>query len=202
MTQINRIQYLASQTILNMLSINFSPFPIIETERLLLRCLTMDDATTLFSLRTNKKVIEQFNRAPDESMEATKVKMKEILQLQEKNEAVLWVIAYKDDPAQMIGNIGYWRIVKEHYRAEIGYLLNPVHWKKGIMKEALNAVVDYAFSSMNLHSIEANINPDNIASGALLESCGFVKEAYYKENFYHDGVFYDSIIYSKLNRNR
>ncbi len=183
-----------------MLSLNFSPFPIIETERLLLRCMTMDDSNTFFSLRTNEKVIEHFNRAPDGSLEATRSKMQEILQMQEKNEAILWVIVFKDDPSKMIGNIGYWRIVKEHYRAEIGYLLSPEHWKKGIMKEALNAVVDYAFTTMNLHSIEANINPDNIASDALLESCGFVKEAYHKENYYHDGVFYDSIIYSRLNR--
>ncbi len=185
-----------------MLSLNFSSFPIIETERLLLRCLTMNDAATFFSLRTNKKVIEHFNRAPDESLEATILKMEEILQMQEKNEAILWVIIFKDNPAEMIGNIGYWRIVKEHYRAEIGYLLSPDHWKKGIMKEAMNAVIDHAFTSMNLHSIEANINPDNIASGALLESCGFIKEAYHKENYYYDGVFYDSVIYSKLYEKR
>ena len=182
-----------------MLSLNFSPFPIIETERLLLRSLTMDDAATFFFLRTNEKVIEHFNRAPDESPEATKAKMEEILQMQEKNEGILWVIAFKHKPAEMIGNIGYWRMTKEHYRAEIGYLLSPDHWKKGIMKEVLNAVVDYAFTTMKLHSIEANINPDNVASGALLESCGFIKEAYHKENYYYNGVFYDSIIYSKLN---
>lgn len=78
-----------------MLSLNFSPFPTIETERLLLRCMTMEDAATFFSLRTNKKVIEHFNRAPDDSVEATKAKMEEILNLQEKNEAILWVIALK-----------------------------------------------------------------------------------------------------------
>ena len=70
------------------------------------------------------------------------------------------------------------------------------------MKETLNAVIDYAFTTMNLHSIEANINPDNTSSEALLKSCGFVKEAYHKENYYFAGVFYDSIIYSKLNEKR
>ena len=53
---------------------------------------------------------------------------------------------------------------KEHYRAEIGYALHPAFWKKGIMKEAILAVVDYGFNKMHLHSIEANINADNIAS--------------------------------------
>jgi ribosomal-protein-alanine N-acetyltransferase len=185
-----------------MLSLNFSPFPQIETERLLLRKLTMDDVSQLYFLRTNKEVTEYLNKAIDASIEATRLKIEEILELQEKNEAVFWVITKKENPGVMIGNIGYWRMVKEHFRAEVGYLLHPAHWQKGIMKEALNAVLEYAFTKTNLHSIEANINPGNMASAALLESCGFVKEAYHKENYFYDGVFYDSIIYSRLDNKK
>ncbi len=181
-----------------MLSLNFLPFPAIETERLLLRHLRMDDLEQLYLLRTNEQVNLHLNKAPDASRDATKAKIEEILASQNKNEAILWVICLKSEPEKMLGNIGYWHINKEHYRAEVGYILHPDFWKKGIMKEALNAILEYAFTKTDLHSIEANINPDNIASGMLLESCGFVKEAYFKENFYHDGVFYDSIIYSRL----
>lgn len=181
-----------------MLSLNFSPFPIIETGRLLLRSLSMNDLEQLYSLRTNEKVYEHLNKAPDESIHATKAKIEEILDLQQKNDAIFWVITLKETPENMIGNIGYWRINKVDYRAEVGYILHPDHWRKGIMKEALNAVLKYAFTKTEIHSIEANINPDNIASGSLLESCGFVKEAWHKENFYYDGVFYDSVIYSRL----
>jgi len=181
-----------------MLSLNFSPFPVIETERLLLRSLSMEDLEQLYLLRTNEKVNTHLNKAPDESIEATKAKIGEILDNLQKNEAIFWVITLKGSPEKMIGNIGYWRINKAHYRAEVGYILHPGYWQKGIMKEALNAVLEYAFTKTELHSIEANINPDNIASGSLLESCGFVKEAYHKENYYYDGVFYDSVIYSRL----
>lgn len=181
------------------LNLNFSPFPEIMTDRLLLRSLTMEDLSAMYFLRTDPQVIEHFNRPPDASPEVTKQKMNDILQAQEKNEGILWVICLKDDPATMIGNFGYWRIIKEHFRAEIGYLLHPNHWRKGIMKEVMQVLVPYAFDVMKIHSIEANINPDNIASGALLESCGFEKEAYHRENYYHDGKFYDSIIYSRIN---
>jgi len=181
-----------------MLSLNLSPFPVIETERLLLRNVSIADLQELYLLRTNEKVNLHLNKTPDTSIDTTKTKLEEILALQEKNEAIFWVITLKNDPGKMIGNIGYWRIQKEHYRAEIGYLLHPDHWKKGIMKEALSVVIEYAFTKTDMHSIEANINPDNVASGVLLESCGFVKEAYHKENYYYDGVFYDSIIYSRL----
>ena len=194
------IQYLAPSIFFNMLSLNFSPFPLIETERLLLRPASLEDAPEIYFLRTDEKMIRYTNRAPDGSIEETKNKIRQILQMQENNESIMWGISLKDNPATLIGTIGYWRIIPEHYRAEIGYLLHPSQWEKGIMKEALNAVIEYAFKEMKLHSIEANINPDNIPSAALLEACGFIKEAYHKENYYFDEVFYDSLIYSKLNK--
>ena len=196
----NKAYFFLHQTTVNMLLLNFAPFPTIYTDRLVLRNLRMGDLQQLYLLRTNEQVNLHLNKAPDASIEATKAKIEEILALQEKNEAILWVMTLKDDLKKMIGNIGYWHITKEHYRAEVGYILHPDYWRKGLMKEALNAVLEYAFAKTDLHSIEANINPDNIASGMLLESCGFLKEAYHKENFYYNGVFYDSIIYSRLNR--
>ena len=66
------------------------------------------------------------------------------------------------------------------------------------MKEAINAVVDYGFSILGLHSMEAQLNPENIASSAVLESTGFIKEGQLKENFYFNGKFGDTAIYSKL----
>ena len=87
---------------------------------------------------------------------------------------------------------------KENFRAEIGYALLPDYYKKGIADEALKAVIDYGFNTMNLHSIEANLNPDNIASAELLEKNNFEKEAYFKENYYFEGKFIDSLIYSLL----
>ena len=66
------------------------------------------------------------------------------------------------------------------------------------MKEALLKIIDFGFDEMNLHSIEANINPGNAASAMLLESAGFIKEAYFKEDYFFNGAFHDTIIYSRL----
>jgi ribosomal-protein-alanine N-acetyltransferase len=99
---------------------------------------------------------------------------------------------------KLIGNIGIWRIEKEHHRAEIGYALHPSHQGKGIMQEALKAVLDYGFHMMKLHSMEANVNPDNAASIKLLERANFVREAYFKENYFFDGKYLDSAIYSLI----
>ena len=68
------------------------------------------------------------------------------------------------------------------------------------MKEALLRVIDYGFSTMKLHSIEAHINPENAASGFLLEKSGFTREAYFKEDFFFNGRFIDTAVYSLLSK--
>ena len=96
----------------------------------------------------------------------------------------------------LIGTICIWKIVKEHYRAEIGYVLHPGYQGKGIMQEAMTVILNYGFKTMKLHSIEANVNPNNRSSIKLLKRNGFKQEAYFKENYYFNGVFKDSIIFS------
>ena len=183
-----------------MLQLQFDPFPEIYTQRLILRCLTLADAPQLFYLRSNKDVMKYIDREPQKTVEETETFINFLLDTQNKNDAVLWVIALKENPAVMIGNIGYWSITKEHYRAEIGYMLHHDFWQKGFMKEAIKPVIEYGFESMKLHTIEANINPANKASQVLLESIGFVREGYFKENYFFNGVFSDSAIYSLLNK--
>lgn len=80
-------------------------------------------------------------------------------------------------------------------------MLNSSQQQQGIMFEAIQKVTAFGFDSMKLHSIEANINPENMASKKLLEKAGFTKEAHFKENYFFNGRFIDSAIYSLLNKN-
>ncbi len=66
------------------------------------------------------------------------------------------------------------------------------------MQEAILTILDYGFKIMKLHSVEANVNPNNAASIKLLERNNFIREAYHKENYYYNGKFLDSAIYSLL----
>ena len=100
----------------------------------------------------------------------------------------------------MIGNIALWRIDKAHHRAEIGYILCPEQWGKGIMDEAMKVVLFYAFNEMKLHSIEAQINPHNLQSEKLLQKNGFIKEAHFRENYFYNGRFLDTVVYSLVGR--
>jgi [ribosomal protein S5]-alanine N-acetyltransferase len=180
-----------------MLELKFDKFPVLETERLRLRKPSMDDVPVLFELRTNVLTNRFTDRAKMKSMDEALEKMKTIVQMVEDRNGVAWSIELKETKKQ-IGDISFWRIEKEHYRAEIGYSLLPEYWEKGYMTEAARCAIDYGFSMLNFHSIEANVNPGNFASIKLLEKLKFVREAYFKENYYYDGKFLDSAIYSLL----
>lgn len=180
-----------------MLQLNFQPFPIIRTNRLVLRAITLLDKQEIFLLRSDKTVLQYLDKAPASSVEEAEAFIELIQKDQQNNDGILWGIALRESPV-IVGSISFWRLQKEHYRAEIGYALLPHLHGKGIMDEALKAVLKYGFESMQLHSVEANVNPGNTGSMKLLEKNGFVKEAYFKENYFFDGKFIDSVIYSIL----
>ena len=181
-----------------MLQTVFQPFPELTTERLLLRRVTMEDALAIFFLRSDETVLQFISREPAKTIQEAEEFIKRIDSEIDANEVILWAIALRDDPGKLIGTICYWQLQKENYRAEIGFVLHPHYWRKGIMKEAVLKVIEYGFSTLRLHSIEAHINSSNTASAAILESTGFVREAYLRENVFFGGKFLDTTIYSRL----
>jgi [ribosomal protein S5]-alanine N-acetyltransferase len=181
-----------------MLELNFSPFPEIKTKRLLLRRMTDADAPELLFMRSDEAVMKYIGREKMKSLEDAISFIQKINASVDTNESIMWAIALQEEPATMIGTICFWNILKDHYRAEVGYMLHPGFWGRGIMKEAVLATIGFGFNEMKLHSIEGHINPENTVSGIVLEKCGFVREAYFKENFYFKGKFSDSAVYSLL----
>lgn len=181
-----------------MLKVDFNPFPEIRTERLLLRRLKKEDVGQIFEMRSNEHVMKFIGKnlvtSIDEAMDFYNL----VNNCLDNNEGVTWAITLIEFPERMIGTIGFWHLILENYRAEIGYMFLPDYWKKGLGKEALLKIIGYGFNEMKLHSIEARINPQNIASALLLKNTGFVKEAYFKEDFYFNGAFDDTEVYSLL----
>ncbi len=183
-----------------MLTINFHPFQNIETERLLLRRLDATDAEEVLALRGNSETMKYI---PRPLAKTTEDALEHIAMIEDKiinNTGINWGITIKGNP-KIIGIIGHYRISMENHRAEIGYMSFPEHNGKGYMSEAIKAVVAYGFEQMNLHSIEAIIDPDNIASERVLQKNGFVKEAHILENELWEGKFLDTVIYSLLKKN-
>lgn len=181
-----------------MLELTFSPFPEIYTERLHLVKLITGHASDIFQLRSDREVMQYLDRPLAKTIEEVASLIGKINLALEQDDGITWGITQKGNPA-IIGTIGFWRIDKENYRGEIGYMLHKNFQGKGLMQEAMDSVINYGFTVMKLHSIEANVNPANSKSIRLLEKNQFIQEAYFKENYFYEGRFLDSAIYSRLN---
>ena len=182
-----------------MLTVNFNPFHNLETERLILRRVNSNDIKEVLALRSNAETMKYIPRPLLKNDEDALAHIAMIDEKIESNEGINWAITIKGDP-RLIGVIGHYRIQNEHYRAEIGYMILPEYNGRGIVTEAVREAVKYGFEVMKLHSIEAVIEPGNLASAKVLEKNGFIKEAHLKENEFYDGRFIDSVIYSLLNK--
>jgi ribosomal-protein-alanine N-acetyltransferase len=180
-----------------MLQLDLSVFPELLTERLLLRELVLADAPALFALRSDPRVMQHIGRPRPPAVSEVEELINTIRQDRLDNNGITWAISLKGSP-DLIGSIGFYRLKKEHFRAEVGYMLHPDHWRHGVMGEALQAVVQCGFQRLGFHSIEAMTDARNEASNGLLKKQGFTQEALFREDFYWDGQFLDTAVWSKL----
>jgi ribosomal-protein-alanine N-acetyltransferase len=182
-----------------MLDINFSPYPVLETPRLILRQPTLADAPDVFIMRSDPEVMRFIPRPLAQSIADVEALINMINDFAAKNERINWAMEWKETGA-VIGFIGYVNLKPEHARGEVGYSLARTWHRKGIMKEALKEVVRYGFEGIGFHSIEAILDVENTPSALLLESVGFRKEALFIEDFLDRGEFRTSAHYGLLRR--
>jgi [ribosomal protein S5]-alanine N-acetyltransferase len=183
-----------------MLQITFNPFPRLESERLLLRQVKPTDVEEVFAMRSDPATMQFIPRPLAETRQDALDHIEMISSGVEENEFINWGITLKGDD-KLVGMICLLRMQLNNFRTEIGYILHPNFHGQGIMSEAIQVVIDYAFNSLDFHSLEAVIDPRNAASEKLLLRYQFQKEAHLKENEFYDGQFLDTVIYSKLNPN-
>jgi ribosomal-protein-alanine N-acetyltransferase len=183
-----------------MLEIIFDPFPNLDSERLLYREFSQNDAEQIYELRSDPETMKFIPRPLMQSKDEALEHIAMVSELKSKKEAINWVITLKGDDT-LIGMIGLFRIKHEHFRAELGYTLLPYYRNQGYISEAINTILSFSFRQLMFHSIEAVIDPQNLASEKVLLKNNFVKEGHFIENEYFDGKFIDSGVYSILARN-
>lgn len=183
-----------------MLTFNFNPFPVLETDRIKLRRLTKKDSTNFLRLRNDDAIMKFIDRPRQKDIVEIESFIEHIDSFIDTNTNINWAITLKEND-EIIGTIGFYRSQPENFRSEIGYMLDPNFWRKGIMNEAMKLAIDYGFDTMKLHTIEACINPENNASREILLKNGFVKEGYFKDNTYWKGEFKDTEVFTLFNPN-
>lgn len=179
------------------LSDAFAIFPVLETERLVLRAPQFEDAAAMFQVMSNPDVMRYFGSAPMQTLTEATERIADMQAAFQQQQGIRWIMT-KRGSDQLIGSCGFWRLIKPHFRAEIGYELAAEEWGQGLMPEALRAALTFGFGPMGLHSVEAQIDPDNSGSRRVLEKLGFVQEAYFRESFYEPRLerFTDTAVFS------
>jgi len=177
---------------------NFNPFPELFSDRLKLRKFESSDDAQILKFRSDPTVMKYLDRPLIQNIEEATILIQKITSDLETNAGITWGITKKENDA-LLGTIGFWKMYPEHARAEIGYMLHTDFHGKGFMQEALSTVIHFGFTALELHSIEANVNPGNDSSIKLLEKNGFAREGYFRENYFFNGKFIDSAIYSLIN---
>jgi ribosomal-protein-alanine N-acetyltransferase len=152
---------------------SFLPFPTLYTERLILRQLRLEDADSVFILRSDEGVNTFIERERATSLQQAKDHIEMINKSVANDEAILWVLEQKADQ-QFVGAICLWNISADRREAEIGYELLPQLQGRGYMQESIPIIIDYGFSKMRLEKIVALPHHGNSRSVKLLVQNGFV----------------------------
>lgn len=150
----------------------FSLFPKLESTRLVLRQVMLSDANAIFRLRSNSSVNKYIDRKLCTSIDEARSFIDSVTKYFQEGKAIYWGIQLKTDDT-IIGCIAFYNISETDHTGEIGYELMPEHQGKGVMKEALNTALNFAFDSLSIKKIEANVHPQNTASLQLLLKLGF-----------------------------
>lgn len=154
----------------------FNPFPVLHTEKLILRQLAISDDEEIFALRSDKRVNKYLDRQPANSIEDAENFINKISESIKRNESIYWAITLRSNK-KLAGTICYFNFSDKNSKAEIGYELLPEYHGMGIMQEAIYKVLEFGVENLKLNRIEAYTYKDNKSSTKLLEKHGFKRQS-------------------------
>jgi [ribosomal protein S5]-alanine N-acetyltransferase len=155
-----------------MLNRTFTPFPILTTERLTLRQLVINDEQEIFTLRSDSEINKYLERQIANTIDDARNFINKVNENINKGDSLYWAITFSDKNI-LVGTICLFSFSDENDNCEIGYELLTNFQGQGIMKEAVEKVIDYAFNTIKVQKIEAFLHRDNQSSINLLQKFSF-----------------------------
>ncbi len=151
------------------------PLPTLETERLILRELRLDDAEDMFAYAKDAEIAAFGLWLPQVTLQENIDDLRETLEGYAAGTALDWAVEHRAD-RKMIGRINLGGYHPRDRRADLGHAYNRDYWGKGYATEAARTVVAFAFDTFELNRVGAAVLPDNMGSIRVLEKLGFQKE--------------------------
>ena len=174
-----------------------SRLPTLESERLRLRWLEERDVDALYQIFADPTVTRYWSAPPLPDPAAARALLQEIYDYFKGGSLYQWGIALADTD-RVVGTVTLAHIAREHRRAEVGFALAASAWGQGYAAEAVARLVEHAFSDLELHRLEANVDPRNEPSLRLLERLGFTREGLLRDRYHVAGEVQDSLIMGLL----
>lgn len=175
---------------------NLNPI-LIETKRLKLTGFSPQDMTFIFENLNKDEIKTLLGHHTDEDYQKEEYKYKN--GYASYNRSFILFLLSEKTTNKIIGRCGLHNWNKDHNRAEIGYNISDENFKrKGLMSEAVNAIIDYGFNKLNLHRIEALVGSNNIPSLKIIENHFFTKEGLLRKHYYVADKYEDSVLFSLL----
>ena len=170
----------------------------LTTRNFQLRPSVITDVEAMFAMLSDQESMKYWSDPPISTLdEAVAVLMKD-LDSDARGDSMCWAVTQKGQD-EMIGKCILFQFSQQNQRAEIGYLLNRKYWRQGVMNQALGAMIDFAFNTLNLHRIEADVDVENIPSLALLEKLGFEREGLFRDRWRVYDEWQDSVMLALIN---
>lgn len=172
-------------------------FPEIQTQRMLLRKFRREDSKDMLVYLSDPEVMKHYGIAPFSSEQDAADEIKWYDSLIEQGLGIRWAITLGED-GPVIGSCGFHNLARRHNRADLGYELSRDYWGRGLMTEAIRAILAYGFTELELNRIQALVEPGNEASIAMLRKLGFTQEGLLAEYEYTLGKYDDLWMFSLL----
>ena len=175
----------------------------LETERLILRRFVMEDAEAMFQNWASDREVTKFLTWPaHESVQASKTVLEDWTAAYARETTYQWAITLREDERRPIGSIGAVKLDDALSCVQVGYCLGWRWWHRGIMSEALRAVMDFFFSDVGANRVEARFDPRNIHSGMVMQKCGMQYEGTQRSADRNNQGICDVCWYARLKSDR
>jgi len=171
--------------------------PTLETQRLHLRRLALEDAEAVYAYASDPEVTRFVLWETHRNLDDSRAFLQFTLDRYAKDECGEWGIVLKQT-GQLIGTIGIVKVSPGHGWCEIGYVIGRPHWRQGYTAEAVRAVIRFAFERMNLNRVEAYHFVENGASGRVMQKVGMAHEGLQRQKFFVKGAHRDIEQYAIL----
>ena len=177
----------------------YKNLPGLETPRLILRKVALDDLEDVFAYSSDGEVTRFLRWGPHRTLEETESYIREVLREYDEGRDGPWAVEHRQT-GRVVGSVHLMAISAQHSKAEIGFVLSRSHWNRGLISEALTRVLEYSFESIGLNRIEGFCLLDNRAGIGVLEKVGMKREGVLREYLFQKGALRDFVVYSMLKR--